>query len=538
MRADAGELLDPVVNARARDGYAAIGLLPPDIDLTDELVELTAREAAGIYSPRTRTLYVVDPESDPDTPAMLSLVVVHELVHALQHQHFPEPMQRMTRLRAHDDVTTALSALLEGDASLTMFAVLSPAARSLAVAQKARPLLYSEAAKPGTELALAPRFLAISMVFPYADGTVLAARNFESGGNAGLDAALRDPPLSTLRVLYPEQRAPVEFVRLPLEELAARTASPPCSVGSENTVGAHALGVLLETDTDELRARPARRRVARRPLRPARLRREVGARLVHALEHTRRRRDVRGALPGAGARNRRAHAALGPRRSRGRRARRRGRHAGAARAGRVAARRERGARLRLVRGVALRRLLSRARLSRRRARVSGVPVHVEALERLDERPARPHRLDDVDLEAPVRPARGALEQRVVHLLGERALDPVALARELDRVQEVERQGVVDPEREVRERHARQHREPVAVARVSGDELGELLLRLAARAHPRELRHERAHLVSRHPRDPVAPVRAVEIHEGEARRAADDEEPRERAAHTVSAGAPR
>ena len=50
LRADAGDLLDPVVNARTRDGYAAIGLLPPDIDLTDELVDLTAREpspAAG-----------------------------------------------------------------------------------------------------------------------------------------------------------------------------------------------------------------------------------------------------------------------------------------------------------------------------------------------------------------------------------------------------------------------------------------------------------------------------------------------------------
>jgi hypothetical protein len=256
LRADAGDLLDPLVNARARDGYAAIGLLPPDIDLSDELVELTAREAAGIYSPRTRTLYVVDPETDPNSPAILGLVVVHELVHALQHQHFPAPMQGMTRLRAHDDVTTALSALLEGDASLTMFAVLSPAARSLAVAEKARPLLYSEAAKPGSELALAPRFLAISMVFPYAEGTVLAARNFEEGGNAGLDAALRDPPLSTLRVLHPEQRAPVEFVRLPLDELVARTAPSPCSVGTENTVGAHALGVLLETDTENFALDP------------------------------------------------------------------------------------------------------------------------------------------------------------------------------------------------------------------------------------------------------------------------------------------
>jgi len=250
LRADAGDLLDPGLNARARDGYAAIGLLPPDIDLAEELVKLTAREAAGIYSPRARTLFIVDPASEPDQPDMLEPVVVHELVHALQHQHFPTPMNLMSALRKHDDVTTALSALLEGDASLTMFGTMSPAARSLAVAEKARPLLYAEAAKPGSELALAPRFLAVSLVFPYAEGTVLAAQHFEDAGNAGLDAALRDPPLSTLRVLHPEQRAPVEFVRLPLDGLAAHGAPSQCGVGSENTVGASALAVLLSESAE------------------------------------------------------------------------------------------------------------------------------------------------------------------------------------------------------------------------------------------------------------------------------------------------
>jgi hypothetical protein len=251
LREDAGDQLDPVKTAHVRDGYAALGLLPPDLDLVDELVTLTAREAAGIYSPRSRTLFVVESEGDPNDPNALTPVVVHELVHALQHQHFPEPMQLMSALRSQDDVSTALSGLLEGDASLTMFAAMPSAERTLHDAERARVFLYREAARPGSALALGPRFLAASLIFPYADGTVLAAHHFEAGGNAGLDRALADPPLSSLRVLFPDDTAPVEFVRLPLETLLARLAPTPCSVGSENTAGANALRVLLEAQPSD-----------------------------------------------------------------------------------------------------------------------------------------------------------------------------------------------------------------------------------------------------------------------------------------------
>jgi hypothetical protein len=182
-------------------------------------------------------------------------------------------MQLMTALRLHDDVSTALSALLEGDASLTMFAAMPSGARTVSDAERARLFLYREAARPGSELALEPRFLAASLIFPSADGTVLAAQHFQAGGNAGLDQAMREPPLSSLRVLFPDDLAPVEFVRLPLEQLVSRLAPTPCSVGSENTVGANALRVLFEADPADA-DRSARGAVERRPLRAARLRRK------------------------------------------------------------------------------------------------------------------------------------------------------------------------------------------------------------------------------------------------------------------------
>src|SRR5262249_10318541 len=101
------------------------------------------------------------------------------------------------------------------------------------------------------------------------------------------------------------------------------------------------------------------------------------------------------------------------------------------------------------------------------------------------------------------------------------------ARELERVQEVERQRVLDPEREVRERDAGQDGDPRAVLLVSGDELAPALERFVARVYARESGDERVERVRRPTRDGVAPVRTVQADEREGDSAAEREQPGER-----------
>lgn len=242
----------PETARRYRDGYAALGVFPPSLDLVEMMMRLQSESIAGLYSSRRRTLYVLDTLRDDAQGAnpTQSVIVVHELVHALQQQHAPEALELLTRLRHQDDVVGALSAMLEGDATFTMLGVnetqSGAGGRNEATAARVRQSMLAELEREGSPLAEAPRLLRESLVFPYAYGTPLSAGLFAREGTAGLDAALRDPPLSTLRVLAPDDTDPVEFVRLPMVELAAQLGARGCTLGEDNVAGALTLRVLFD----------------------------------------------------------------------------------------------------------------------------------------------------------------------------------------------------------------------------------------------------------------------------------------------------
>ena len=356
---------------RYRDAYAALGVFPPDLDLIETMLTLQAQAIAGMYSPRRKTLYVLDSLRDDASGAdpSQSLIVTHELVHALQHQHFPEVLVLLTGLRGQDDVVGALSSALEGDATFTMLGVQSEAdggdGRNKANAAFVRTSMLGELDNVDGAFAAAPRLIRESLIFPYAHGTPLAAESFERAGSAGLDARLREPPLSMLRVLAPEDEDPVEFVRLPVAELIARLGRAECSAGQDNVAGALTLRVLFDEHAGEangdlpLRAWRGDRFVqidCGDTWELAWLTRwdsaEAAAQFATAYRAIAERVGVE-----RGARRRA--------RGRGARPQRARRHAGAPRARGLAARRERGPRLRELRRVAPRRLLSREPLSRR-----------------------------------------------------------------------------------------------------------------------------------------------------------------------------
>jgi hypothetical protein len=157
----------------------------------------------------------------------------------------------MVNVEGQDDLSSAFSGAVEGDATVTMFAALPGAGpdhdpRTVGFAEQMRDELLKQLDDPDSDVGKAPRLLAEGLVFPYAYGTVEAARRFRSNGNAGLDAELVDPPLATLHLIYPETRGPVEFVRLPLESVRANREGASCSAGEPDVGGALLLRVLFE----------------------------------------------------------------------------------------------------------------------------------------------------------------------------------------------------------------------------------------------------------------------------------------------------
>ncbi len=250
-RREVAAKLPPGFAEAYRDAYAALGAFPRDLDLLAALMALHEDQLVGVYSPRDRTLYVVR-----DTPVHMDgdaeTILVHELVHALQHDHFERLLRMVEELAGNDDVLTGVAAAIEGDASYTMTGVPLGMDAELrgAAARDARKTWLADVAHPTGVLAEVPLLLRESLLFPYAHGVVLASRAYARDGNAGLDALLASPPLSSARVLHPGDRDPVEFVRLPEADLAARLEPRGCRLGQSNAAGAVTLDVLFRDHDD------------------------------------------------------------------------------------------------------------------------------------------------------------------------------------------------------------------------------------------------------------------------------------------------
>jgi hypothetical protein len=209
--------------ARAEALEQGLGLLPQGTSLREALLDFQADAVAGFYTPLRRRLYVVyDGSLRGGLPQPVATVFVHELVHALQGAHSPL-LDVLIGLEDHDDLAFALGALLEGDALWAAFRdqELVTGVPPLAAEALAADTDLDSAAGPG---AAAPRLLRESFLLQYPLGYAISEVLAERGGSAALDAALRDPPLSSEELLHPElylegPRRPIAWWRFEPEEL-------------------------------------------------------------------------------------------------------------------------------------------------------------------------------------------------------------------------------------------------------------------------------------------------------------------------------
>lgn len=226
--------------ARYQESLVTIGLWPSGRSLVDEVVGVMGEEVAGLYAVDDRALLIVS-DADPPTAAWLEAaiarpdfreVLVHELVHFLQHERYPELLEDDPLYLRQDDLAIALQSALEGDALYFGWRALGtppPAPETVAI-------LFDGAADASRgALASAPPLLRELLSFPYVAGYPLAQR--ENG------SLLEDPPASSEQVLHPERRR-ADFE---VFDLAAVAHALPagCRAVFENTVGELQLRVLL-----------------------------------------------------------------------------------------------------------------------------------------------------------------------------------------------------------------------------------------------------------------------------------------------------
>lgn len=168
----------------------ALGLLEagespgPTADLDPDTV-------AGFYDTDTKELVVRGTHLTP----FVRQVLVHELTHALDDQHFD-----LDPFMADDETAMAFEALVEGDAVILESRYLE----SLPEAERQAAAAEEDAAFGGGAGPRVPDIVAELGAFPYRDGPRLVAALLAAGGPGRLDAAFRAPPASTAEVLHPE----------------------------------------------------------------------------------------------------------------------------------------------------------------------------------------------------------------------------------------------------------------------------------------------------------------------------------------------
>ena len=252
--ADTGEM------ARRKRYWATVGLIPWDLDLLAHYRDLYGQVAAGYYEDEERGVRVVArPMLRSEITEIAGLLtwrdktygetLAHEVVHALQDQHFG--LERLQEGRGTDG-RNARRALVEGDAFLAAF-------------QYDRPLVFTDVRRLTRLVERTfrsvrgggrPSFVEAGFLFPYVQGTRFAAALWDQGGWAAVNGAYAAPPDSTSQVLHPERYLAREPIPPPqdLEPVRALLADRWES-SVEEAVGEFAIRYLLSGVTTAAEAK-------------------------------------------------------------------------------------------------------------------------------------------------------------------------------------------------------------------------------------------------------------------------------------------
>lgn len=177
----------------------AIGLIDGDVDLFEEVNRLRGGAVIGLYSFEDERIRIRGKKLDPAVKSTL----VHELVHALQDQHF-DIGKHKKEFDEDDESTsseTAYDALVEGDASRVETAYRE------SLSKKQRAALDRAQAKASrdssAQTADVPKIFKTLLGAPYALGEGMLTLAIQLDGNDSVDGLFRNPPSTEEHLLDP-----------------------------------------------------------------------------------------------------------------------------------------------------------------------------------------------------------------------------------------------------------------------------------------------------------------------------------------------
>ncbi len=236
-----------------------LGLIPPSMNYKDFMLKLLTEQVGGYYDPEKKTFFIAGwLPLDEQRPVM-----VHELTHALQDQHYNLDRQMAEdRKLQDDDKLLAHMALFEGDATAVMMDyLLEPAGRNFAQLPSLVFVMRSQFSSMENQFEIfrqAPAYLKETLVFPYAYGASFLQKVRAERPWYAVDKIYADLPSSTEQIIHPEKYLDKRDNPLPVE-----TDDPSSRLGSAwkvaytNVLGEFTIYLMLKDQVSDAQAKAA-----------------------------------------------------------------------------------------------------------------------------------------------------------------------------------------------------------------------------------------------------------------------------------------
>ncbi|MBK8252907.1 MAG: hypothetical protein IPK82_09585 [Polyangiaceae bacterium] len=234
------------VLANEAEVLVALGLVSPAYDAENGVYELLGASLTGLYEPAEKAMYLITDLS----PAERGETLAHELVHALQDQHF-ELGDRLKYKAGEEERTSAEHCLAEGDATAAAFEVVRgnrAMVDETAFAEKARETMESVAPD-------VPVVYRESLIAAYTDGYTFVQALRKRGGFAAVNAAWKAPPTTTEQVLHLDKfdaKEPMVAVMEPsFSAITSEKEKRSWKAGYSQVVGEQGLRIVFGAWTDQ-----------------------------------------------------------------------------------------------------------------------------------------------------------------------------------------------------------------------------------------------------------------------------------------------
>jgi hypothetical protein len=191
--------IPPAVVTASGDILFALGTVPASYDYRRGLLDVMRAELLGFYEPHEKTMFLGADLKGQELDATLW----HELVHALQDQHYGLE-KLLTFADDASDWQGAVHALAEGDATSAMIDAMF-ADKGGHAPDLPDSVMDLQSALSAGGVQGVPAIIKRSVVAPYVDGLSFVNSLRRRGGWAAVDAAWKRLPTSTEQVLHLEK---------------------------------------------------------------------------------------------------------------------------------------------------------------------------------------------------------------------------------------------------------------------------------------------------------------------------------------------